>query len=149
MQNGEKMGTIGKKTKTPEIEKKKREPLNNREKSMIIVVIVLAVALIAKSLFFDEVRNLTGDAAVFKEFVDYSIEQKYDGPLEDAGIIQYRVFDIYIAAPDEKGLLRYEDPKTGVMVEKTTEGRYNARARKVLLWVFPMKEVSVTSQIVE
>ena len=130
-------------------EKKKKEPINNREKSMIIVVVILALMLIAKSLFFDEVRNLTADAAVFKEFVDYSIEQKYDGPLEKAGIIQYRVFDIYIAAPDETGLLRYEDPETGMMIEKTVDGRYNARARKVLLWVFPIKEVSVTSQIVE
>ncbi len=143
------MGMIGSNKKTKAPVKKEKTPLNNREKSMIIVVIVLAVILIAKSLIFDEVRNLTGDAAVFKEFVDYSIEQKYDGPLEDAGIIQYRVFDIYIAAPDEKGLLRYEDPETGMMIEATTDGRYNARARKVFLWVFPIKEVSVTSQIVE
>jgi hypothetical protein len=110
---------------------------------------VLIVILIAKSLIFDEVRNLSKDEQIFKDFVEYSVEQKYDGVFENAGIIQYRIFDIYMAAPDETSILRYEDSSTGVMLEKTLEGRYNARIRKVLLWLIPLKEISITSQITE
>ncbi len=139
-----------KRSKEKEVKKKKvREPLSNRDKSMIIVTIVLVIILIAKSLFFDEVRNLTEDEAIFKEFVRYSVEQEYDGALEASGIIQYRIFDIYMVNPDETSLLRYEDPDTGMMVEKTMDGRYNARVRKVFLWVLPIKEFSVTSKIAE
>jgi hypothetical protein len=129
--------------------KEAKRPLNNREKSMYIVLAVLIVILIAKSLIFDEVRNLSKDEQIFKDFVEYSVEQKYDGVFENAGIIQYRIFDIYMAAPDETSILRYEDSSTGVMLEKTLEGRYNARIRKVLLWLIPLKEISITSQITE
>ncbi len=130
-----------------EIAQKKRR-FNNREKSMFIVLALLIALLIGKSLFFGEVKNLTSDEVIFKTFVDYTLEEEFNGVLVDSGIIQYKIFDIFLAAPNEESLLRYQDPITGQMIEKTLKGRYTARVRKVLLWVFPLKEISITSKIV-
>ena len=127
---------------------KKTKRFNNRERAMFIVVAILIVMLIVKTAFFTEVRGLTEDGTDFKAFVEYTLEEQPQGPLDKLGIIQYRIFDIYIADGDQKSLLRYVDPETGLEVEKILDGRYNARVRKTLLWFFPIKEISITSQIV-
>ena len=127
----------------------KHRPSNNREKSMAIVLIILIIILILKSCVFDEVKNLTPDEQQFKNFVDYSIEKEYSSSLVDMGLMVYRVYDIYLADSNENGVLKYEDKKTGKMVEVVQEGRYNARVRGYLFWVFPVKHFSVTAQIEE
>lgn len=116
-----------------------------REKAMLIVIIALLVILVAKSLLFDEVKNLTPDEAVFKDFVEYTLEEDHAVQAPFC----YRVVKIFMANPDEKALLRYEDPATGEMTEVVLEGRYTAQVRKYLLWVIPYKSISITSQIVE
>lgn len=127
----------------------KGRPTNSREKAMIILLVILVIILILKSMVFDEVKNLTPEEQQFKDFVEYSVEEEYSGTLADMGLMVYRVYDLYMADPDAKGVLRYEDAKTGKMVETVQEGRYNARVRGYLLWVLPVKHFSVTSQIDE
>ena len=123
--------------------------INSREKSMIIILVILVLVLILKSVVFDEVRNLNPDEQQFKDFVDYSVEQEYRGTLEDMGLMVYRVYDIYLADPNENGIIKYLDAKSGKIVEVTQEGRYNARVRGYLLWVIPVKHFSVTSKIID
>ena len=66
--------------------------MNPREKSMLIVTLALIVILVGKSLFFDEVKNLTDEEQEFKTFVEYSVSEKYNGKLQQFHIITYRVF---------------------------------------------------------
>jgi hypothetical protein len=132
-----------------EKEGKEDEASKSREKAMAILLVVAIIVLIVKSTFLDEVKNLTAEEQIFKNFVDYSVEEEYSGFLLDKGIVTYRVFDLYMANPDEKAILRYEDKETGKMIEITQEGRYNARVRGYLFWVLPIKSFSVTAQIVE
>lgn len=122
---------------------------NSREKSMIIILAILIIILILKSCVFDEVKNLTREEQQFKDFVEYSVQEEYGGGLADLGLIVYRVYDIYLADPNEKGMIRYEDKKTGTMVDLIQEGRYNARVRGYLLWIIPIKHFSVTAQVKE
>lgn len=127
-------------------DKVKNQPMSNREKSMIIIVVVLVIVLILKSSVFDEVKNLTPEEQQFKDFVEYSLEKEYSGFLADKGLMVYRVYDIYLADPNEKGVLRYE-MENGKTVEVVQDGRYNARVRGYFLWVLPIKHFSVTSTI--
>ncbi|MDF3001092.1 MAG: hypothetical protein K0Q48_1211 [Bacillota bacterium] len=125
----------------------KKAPMSNREKTMIIMIIVLLIALVIKSTMLDEVKNLSADEQNFKEFVDYSVTEQYDGFLERSGILVYRVYRIGIADKDQKGLLRYEDPNTGKPVELIQDVQYNAKVRGYLLWILPIKHLSVTAEI--
>ena len=127
----------------------KGAPLTSREKAMIIMVIFLLIALAVKSTVLDQVRNLSAEEQVFKDFVDYSVAEQYDGFLEDSGLMVYRIYDLYMADKDQKGVLRFEDPKTGEMVEVIQDGRYNARVRGYFLWIIPVKHFSVTAKIEE
>ncbi|WP_027399736.1 hypothetical protein [Anaerovorax odorimutans] len=130
-------------------EESKREgykgALSNREKSMILVIVILILILIVKSCFLDEVRNLTPKEEQFKDFVEYSISEKYNGSMEKIGIINYRIYDIYVAAENEKTKLNYTDPNTKEKVNVVLNDRYNARVRGYFLWVIPIKHFSVTA----
>ena len=123
--------------------------VTSREKSMIIVMILLLIVLSVKSCLIDEVSHLNAKEQQFKDFVDYSVEQQYHGTLENIGLMKYRVYDIYMADEKEKAVLRYEDPKTGEMIEAVQNGRYNARVRGYFLWIIPIKHFSVTAKIEE
>lgn len=127
----------------------KKTPLNSREKTMIIAIIVLLVALVIKSVMLDEVKNLSAEEQTFKDFVDYSVSEQYDGFLERTGIIVYRVYGINVMDMDQKGILRYEDPDTGKMVESIQDVRYSAKVRGYLLWILPVKHLIVTAEIEE
>ena len=129
-------------------EKTKREPFNNIEKSMIIVIAALILILLIKTFAFDGVRNLSNDEKIFKTFVEYSIAEQFKGPLVDYGVVSYKIVDIYMAEENVTSLLRYKDIETGEMIETTLDGRYNAKVKKMILFIFPLKEFSITSQIV-
>ena len=116
---------------------------------MLILLVVAIIALIVKSTVLDEVKNLTPEEQRFKNFVDYAVAEEYRSFLSDKGIMKYRVYDLYMANPDEKAILRYEDEETKEMVEVIQEGRYNARVRGYFFWVIPVKSFSVTAQVVE
>lgn len=122
---------------------------NNREKSMIIVLAVLVLLLIVKSCFLDEVKNLTPEEQQFKEYVTYSVSEKYNGSMEKAGIMIYRVYDIYVANPNEQVQLDYRDVDTQEEVTVTQNDRYNARVRGYFLWIIPVKTFSVTPSVEE
>lgn len=127
----------------------KKRPYSSREKSMLIMIVLLLIALAVKSTVMDEVKNLSPAEQQFKDFVEYSIAEKYHGSLESSGLIVYRVYDLYLADKDQKAVLRYQDPENGKMVEVIQDGRYNARVRGYFLWIIPVKHFSVTAEIVE
>ncbi len=120
--------------------------MNPREKSMLIVTLVLILILAGKSLFFDEVKDLSKEEQEFKTFVEYSVSEKYNGKLQQYHIITYRVFDIFVADDLKKTNIIYKDPKTGQEVDKILNVRYTARVRGYLLGIFPFKQFAVTAK---
>lgn len=123
--------------------------MNPREKSMLIVTIMLVIILIVKSFVFDEVKNLTAEEQKFKDFVEYSVEEEYNGKLEQYNIITHRVFDIFVADESQKPIIRYKDPETGEDFEEILSVRYTGRVRAYLLGFLPFKQFSITAKIAE
>lgn len=121
--------------------------MNPREKSMLIVTVMLVIILIVKSFIFDEVKNLSGEEKMFKDFVEYSVAQEYDGILQQYNIITYRVFDIFVADEAQNPIIRYKDPKTGEDKEEILSVRYTGRVRAYILGLLPFKQFSVTAQL--
>ena len=131
------------------VKSKRGTPLSSKEKAMIVMIVLLLLVLLFKSFYFDEVKNLSEDEMKFKSFVEYSVSEEYDGFLEQSGLMTYRVYDIYMADKDEKGVLRFKDADTGKVVETIQNGRYNARVRGYFLWILPVKHFSVTAAVEE
>lgn len=127
-------------------EKKGDGETKGREKAMIIMLVVLLIVLSVKSLYLDEVKDLNPQEQQFKDFVEYSVSQEQDGFLEKRGLMVYRVYDLYMADEKQNGVLKYVDPNTNEEVQITQKGRYNARVRGYLLWIFPAKHFSVTAK---
>ncbi len=123
--------------------------MNSREKSLIIVTVLLIIILAGKSLFFDEVRNLTEEEQQFKNFVEYSVSEEYDGMLQQYHLINYRVFNIFVANDQQKTIITYKDPQTGQEINNTLNVRYTARVRGYILGILPYKQFSVTAKVVE
>lgn len=127
--------------------KKSGQPIDrSREKAMAIVLVILFLSLVVKSLFLDEVKNLSGDEEKFKNFADYAVSEEYKGTLEDTGILSYRVYKLYQMDPNGKTTIRYPDPDDGNLVQETIQGRYMASVRGYLFWILPIKHFSVTSE---
>lgn len=124
----------------------KNKQWNRREKTMVVMVVLLLICLIIKSLVLDGVKNLSPDEQKFKDFVEYSVSEQYDGFLENSGILIYRVYGIDVADKDQKSILRYKEPSTGEMVELTQGVQYSAKVRGYLFWVLPVKHIIVTAE---
>lgn len=125
----------------------KQQQLGKKEIVMIIVTIALMITLGVKSTLFDEVRDLPPAEQQFKDFVDYSVARDYDGMMEKAPLMVYRVFKIEMADEEQKAVLRYQDPETGKQVEVIQNGRYNAKVRGYVLGIFPINQFDVIAEI--
>ncbi len=120
--------------------------MNAREKSMLIVIIVLFVVLTVKSVFLDEVKNLEGEPQQFKDFVEYSVDEKYEGVLTDFHIMTYRVYKMFIADESTPIEIEYVDPNTNETVRRILSVRYTAGVRGYLFGIIPVKQFSVTAK---
>ncbi|MCG8484996.1 MAG: hypothetical protein MJA31_16915 [Clostridia bacterium] len=120
--------------------------MNAREKSMLIVIIVLFVVLTVKSVFLDEVKNLEGESQQFKDFVEYSVDEKYEGVLTDFHIMTYRVYKMFIADESTPIEIEYVDPNTNDTVRRILSVRYTAGVRGYLFGIIPVKQFSVTAK---
>lgn len=128
---------------------KDNDKMNAREKSMLIVIVALLVMLTVKSVFLDEIKNLEGEPQQFKDFVEYSVEQEYDGMLTDWNIMTYRVYKMFIADETTPVLIEYVDPNTKEKVEKKLDVRYTAGVRGYLFGILPVRQFSVTAKPIE
>jgi hypothetical protein len=59
------------------------------------------------------------------------------------------VYKIEIADKDQNAVLKYQDPETGEKVVIIQDGRYNAKVRGYVLWIFPVNHFDVTAEIQE
>jgi len=125
----------------------KQQQIGKKEIIMIIVTIALMIILGVKSTFFDEVRDLPPAEQQFKDFVDYSVQRDYDGMMEKAHLMVYRVYKIEMADKKQNAVLKYKDSETGKQVEVVQDGRYNAKVRGYVLWIFPVNQFEVTAEI--
>jgi hypothetical protein len=71
--------------------------MNNKEKVLLLIIIIGFIGLFSKSFFLDEVSGLKGQDLVFKNDVTQSIEQTFI-----KGIIKYRLIDFSTEEKEQK-----------------------------------------------
>ncbi|QZY54648.1 hypothetical protein [Crassaminicella profunda] len=116
--------------------------MTKREKSMLIVILLLLTILICKSLFFDEAQ-VTGDALLFKEFVEKTIDtdEKHTNFLEKIGIANKRVVAIKKTHMEGTSSISIYDEQ-----KRKISGAYQAKVRGYILYIIPYKEFRINSE---
>lgn len=94
--------------------KEGKKPFSRREKIMVVIAALLIISLCVKSIFLDEVRNLSPTESEFKVQAEEIIKK------DKTNLLQYRIYDI-----------------------GKDKGEYIAKVRGYLLWVIPIDSFQV------
>ncbi|MFZ5966814.1 MAG: hypothetical protein ACOYVK_06535 [Bacillota bacterium] len=123
--------------------------MKTKEKMWVVLTLVLFIVLISKSLFFDEVKNVSGDEAKFKAFVMKAVEDRYGGFMLEKNLVSYRVVSIEQTSTEGESVIEYYDPEKGMDVREEIPGVYKAKVRGYFLHIIPYKEFGVMSSTEE
>jgi len=93
--------------------------MNNKEKILLLIILLAVIGLFSKSYFLDEIKGLEGQDLAFKNDVVLSIEQTFN-----QGVIKYRLIDI---SKEER--------------EETI--RYTGKIRKYLFGFLPYSTIKI------
>jgi hypothetical protein len=120
--------------------------MNEREKTYLTIIIILLMALIIKSFYLDEVRPVTEEEKMFKDYVYRLVEEKHDGLLSKSNIISYRVVSIKKIENDGVSIIEVKDGENNSYKLVEIPGKYKAKVRKYLLHFIPYGEDTVLSR---
>lgn len=119
--------------------------MGKKERIYLYITLLLAAILITKSLFLDEVKDLSGDEWKVKQFVERAVDEKYSGFLKDKGMVKYRVVDIKKIETEGTSTIEYYDPEQKDFVKDDIQGKYQAKVRGYFLHIIPYKEFKVAT----
>ncbi|MBB6217435.1 hypothetical protein HNQ80_003554 [Anaerosolibacter carboniphilus] len=119
--------------------------MGKKERIYLYITLLLAAILITKSLFLDEVKDLSGDEWKVKQFVERAVDEKYSGFLKDKGMVKYRVVDIKKIETEGTSTIEYYDPEQKDFVKDNIQGKYQAKVRGYFLHIIPYKEFKVAT----
>lgn len=90
----------------------------------IITIILLLGVLSVKSIYFDEIKSLSDEDKVVVQNVYQTLDKKYDNFLYKSGFLTFRVVKLKESSENDVEF-------------------YRAKARKYLLQILPIQEVTV------
>jgi hypothetical protein len=111
--------------------------MNEREKTYLTIIIILLMALIIKSFYLDEVRPVTEEEKMFKDYVYRLVEEKHDGLLSKS---------IKKIENDGVSIIEVKDGENKSYKQVEIPGKYKAKVRKYLLHFIPYGEDTVLSR---
>ncbi len=120
--------------------------MSKKEKMYIYGVIILLIALIIKSVYLDEVKNLTIEEAMFKEHVSKIIEEEYKSFFTENNIIGFRIVKVKKIEDEGVSIIEVKDENTNTYKQTEISGVYKGKVRKYLFYLIPYGEFSVLSR---
>jgi hypothetical protein len=119
--------------------------MSKKEKIYLYITLFLVAILITKSLFLDEVKNLSVDEWKVKQFVEKAVDEKHGGFLKNKGIVKYRVISIKKIDAEGTSTIQYYDQGKQEVVKDVIEGEYQAKVRGYFLHIMPYKEFKIAT----
>ncbi|KXG74806.1 hypothetical protein [Thermotalea metallivorans] len=119
--------------------------MEKKEKIYLYITLFLAMVLIVKSLFLDEVKDLKEDELKVKQFVERAVDEHYGGFFKEKNMVGYRVVSIKKVSNEGKSRIEYYDPEGKQYVQGEIQGKYQAKVRGYFLHVIPYKEFKVAT----
>lgn len=108
----------------------------NRDRIMIVVMIVLVLILGVKSFVLDPYQPENESEKAFMDYVESIVDAKYSGGLYGT-LVHIKIVKVTEMSETEK---TYKDLDGNV---QTTTGTYKAKIRKYILGVLPYSEESI------
>lgn len=113
--------------------------MDKRSKTMLIVTIFLFVALVIKSTWIDPAKPANVDEGHYKSFAQEIAPDVHNSILLKTRLLTYRITKVEKESQEGSTKVKYMDSNNNV-VEETLEGKYIAKARVYMLYVFPYKD---------
>ena len=108
--------------------------MNKREKTLIIIAIVLGIALGIKSFVTDDYKPKNESEELFKEKIENIVKEKYNSTIFQKNIVVIRVVKISEMSEKEKTVSGKKDE---III---ASGKYKAKIRKYILGYLPFAE---------
>ncbi len=119
--------------------------MSKKEKIYLYITLFLVATLITKSLFLDEVKNISVDEWKVKQFVETAVDEKHGGFLKNTGIVKYRVVSIKKMEVEGTSTIQYYNQGKQELVKDQVSGKYQAKVRGYFLHIIPYKEFKVAT----
>jgi hypothetical protein len=107
--------------------------MQNREKILLVVTIILALVLIFKSIVLDTYRPENEAESQFYEKISTIIEERYSGWVFDYKIVTTKIIDISEMTEKEKTVKKGDETIT-------VNGVYKAKVRKYVFYIIPFAD---------
>ncbi|SKC87608.1 hypothetical protein [Maledivibacter halophilus] len=120
--------------------------MNKREKSYLVVILLLIGALTFKSFYLDEYNPVTKDEKLFKEYAENLADEKYKGFLMDKKLASFRIVSIKKLDDEGISIIEIKNGNNSNYKEIQIKGKYRAKIRKYLFHFLPYREDKVFSR---
>lgn len=120
--------------------------MNKREKSYVVIIVILFITLIVKSIFLDGVKTKTKEEEMVKEYVERLIDEKYDNFFTRNGLINFKVVDIKKIDDEGISIIEVKDGNNNGYRQVEISGKYKAKVRKYLFYILPYGEDRVLTR---
>lgn len=119
------------------------------DKRMLLLVILGVMLLSAKSIWLDPVKTENED---IKRYSQYAV---LAAPFNDgevpppSGLYTYRPVNVVQRSVEGETIIVQVDPSTNRLTEVTLQGQYQAKVRAYILYVLPVKHITVEGGVTD
>ena len=119
------------------------------DKRMMLLVILAAMLLSAKSIWMDPVKPLDENLRLYSEYAKLAAPFNDGAVPPPSGLYTYRTVQVVQRNEEGETVVLRTDPATNLLKEVTLQGEYQARVRAYVLYVLPVKHITVEGGVAE
>ncbi len=120
--------------------------MSKREKTYLVVIILLFGILLVKSLYLDEYKPAARDEELFKEYAEDLIDKKYHGFFRENKLIGIKIVNIKKLEDDGVSVIEVQSEDGEEYKTIEIQGKYEAKIRKYLFHIFPYSQDKILSR---
>ncbi len=113
------------------------------DKRMLLLVIFAALLLSAKSIWMDPVKLHEKNERLYSQYAELAAPFNDGEVLPPTGLYTYRTVDVERRSDEGETIIVQVDPTTNQLTEVTLQGEYQAKVRAYILYVLPVKNITV------
>lgn len=119
------------------------------DKRMLLLVLIATTLLSAKSIWLDPVKPLDENLRLYSEYAMLAAPFNDGEVPPPPGLYTYRTVQVVRRNEEGETLVLQTDPATNRLKEVTLQGEYQARVRAYVLYVLPVKHITVEGGVAE
>ena len=113
------------------------------DRRMLLLVLVAAMLLSAKSIWLDPVKTQDENLQLYSRYAMLAAPFNDGEVPPPPGLYTYRTVQVVQRNEEGETVVLQIDPETNLLVEVTLQGEYQAKVRAYVLYVLPVKHIMV------